>query len=213
MSHYLTTLGYVLKSFPVREADRRYVVYTQDYGKIDFLARGTRKVTSKLAGNLQPFRLLTLQVAQGKRQMHVIGVSCEMAYSFAHSPQLFGYAQYCLELIDTVTQHGQRSDELFNLLGEMFVLLEQADEAQDVKQLRLAFLLKVLYLTGFSPRERLGKYPEVQQVMDYYLQESLADALTYESNGSLKKLFTISQTVLNEVVEKKLISAEYLQRC
>ena len=212
MSNYITTQGYILHTHPVKEVDRRYMVYTKQHGKIDVLARGTRKIKSKLAGNLQPFRLLTLHIAQGEKQSHVAGVVCEVAYSFIRSPKLFGYAQYCLELVDHVTKYGQKSDVVFELLGEVLRLLEICETEQTAKKLRLAFLLKLLEITGFSPRERVRNNPEVQEMLAFYINQSLASGMRYESNGGLKKLFALSQAVLNEVVEKPLVSAEFLQR-
>ena len=212
MSHYITTQGYILHSYSVKEVDRRYVVYTNEYGKIHLLARGTRKITSKLAGNLQPFRLLTLHIAQGKQQSHIVGVACESAYSFTRSPRLFGYAQYCLELIDHVTKHDQRSEGVFELLGNVLELLASCESEQEAKKLRVAFLLKLLEVTGFSPRERVKNNAEVEETVKLYIEEPLAISMRHESNGALKKLFTLSQAVLNEVVEKPLASAEFLQK-
>lgn len=212
MSHYITTQGYILRSYSVKEVDRRYLVYTKEYGKMDVLARGTRKIKSKLAGNLQPFRLLTLHVAQGKQQAHVVGVACEAAYSFTRSPQLFGYAHYCLELVDHVTKYEQKSTEVFVLLGEVLELLGSCESEQEAKKLRVTFLLKLLEVTGFSPRERVKNNTEVTNTLALYIDQPLSHSVQHESNGALKKLFALSQAVLNEVVEKPLSSAQFLQK-
>lgn len=64
--HYYKTLGIILKSEPYREADRVYTIYTKRYGKIRAMAKGVRKIKSKLAGHLEPFSLTNLMIVKGK---------------------------------------------------------------------------------------------------------------------------------------------------
>ena len=58
--------GLILKHKDYREADRLITIYSREYGKITALARGTRKISSKLAGSLEPFTLADFMIARGR---------------------------------------------------------------------------------------------------------------------------------------------------
>ncbi|MDP1629662.1 MAG: DNA repair protein RecO, partial [bacterium] len=49
------TEGIVLKKEDAGEADRRFLIFTENYGKIEVLAKGARKIKAKLAGHLENF--------------------------------------------------------------------------------------------------------------------------------------------------------------
>lgn len=71
ISHHTT--GIVLLKCDFREHDRIYTIYTHDYGKIEALGRGTRKITSKLASHLEPPGVVDLLIIQGKVFDHIAG--------------------------------------------------------------------------------------------------------------------------------------------
>ena len=48
------------------EADRIFTIFTEDFGKMDLLARAERKITSKLRAGLEVFYLSEIEFIQGK---------------------------------------------------------------------------------------------------------------------------------------------------
>jgi DNA repair protein RecO (recombination protein O) len=48
------------------EADSRLIAYSWDKGKLELTARGAAKLSSKLAGHLEPFNLVEMMVIVGK---------------------------------------------------------------------------------------------------------------------------------------------------
>lgn len=63
MAQTYTTEAVVLKRTPVRERDRRVVLYSRSRGKISTVARGTQSVTSKNVGHIEPGYLVDTMVA------------------------------------------------------------------------------------------------------------------------------------------------------
>ena len=66
MAQTYTTTALVLKRRDHNEHDRLFCLYTKDYGKIDVLAKGTKKISSKLNSYLEPFYLIKVMIAKGK---------------------------------------------------------------------------------------------------------------------------------------------------
>ena len=56
----------VLRQRRLGEADRILTLYTPQLGKLDAVAKGVRKQTSRKAGHLEPFTLTALLVAGGR---------------------------------------------------------------------------------------------------------------------------------------------------
>ncbi len=64
-THYQSS-GFVLEKRDLREADQIFTVYTEEFGKLKFLAKGARKIKSKLRGGLKLFSFSEIEFVQGK---------------------------------------------------------------------------------------------------------------------------------------------------
>ena len=54
--------GIVLRHVEVGEADRILTLYTLEYGKVQAIAKGVRKLRSRKAGHLEPFSRVELRI-------------------------------------------------------------------------------------------------------------------------------------------------------
>ena len=66
MSQTFRTQAIPLGKRVVRETDRMYSVFTQDRGKVELLAKGSRKILSKLAGEMEQIGILDLFIVHGR---------------------------------------------------------------------------------------------------------------------------------------------------
>ena len=66
----------VLTNYLFRECDSLITVYGKNNGKLDLVARGTAKITSKLAGHLEPISLSNLMIINGKKFNYIGGAVC-----------------------------------------------------------------------------------------------------------------------------------------
>jgi len=65
--------GIILRKQDYRESDRLFVIYTDELGKIEAVAKGVRKIKSKMAGHLELFSIVNLMVAPGKNYYQIAG--------------------------------------------------------------------------------------------------------------------------------------------
>ncbi len=63
----------VLDRCPFREADLRIEVFSPERGKLELIARGAKKINSKLAGHIEPFNFSKLMIVRGKQLNYVGG--------------------------------------------------------------------------------------------------------------------------------------------
>ena len=61
------TLGIILRKVDYGESGQLFYLYTQHLGKVEAVARGSKKIKSKLNGHLQFFATINLTIAKGKR--------------------------------------------------------------------------------------------------------------------------------------------------
>jgi len=64
-THYRTQ-GFILRKTDSGETDRIFTIFTEDFGKLDLLARAERKITSKLRAGLEIFYFSEVEFIQGK---------------------------------------------------------------------------------------------------------------------------------------------------
>lgn len=67
-------LSIVFSRRDFRESDQMISVYTKEKGKLNLLARGVKKITSKNSAHLEPFSLVEIEVVPGKEIDHLTKV-------------------------------------------------------------------------------------------------------------------------------------------
>jgi DNA repair protein RecO (recombination protein O) len=66
MAVHYRTQGLILEKNDLREADRLFAIYTEDFGKLKVLGKSVRKIKSKLRGGMELFYLSEVEFIQGK---------------------------------------------------------------------------------------------------------------------------------------------------
>lgn len=65
MTRNITAIILLREDF--READLRVTLFSQEWGKLEAIAVGAKKIVSKLAGHLEPWRLARMMLVSGKQ--------------------------------------------------------------------------------------------------------------------------------------------------
>ena len=73
--------GIVLKRRSFREEDRFITIFTDELGKVELLAKGSRKATSKLAGLLEPATMIRVGMVRGRSFDRLTSASSLTVYS------------------------------------------------------------------------------------------------------------------------------------
>ena len=142
-------LGITLRRSPVREADLLTVIYTREHGKLELLARGAQRLTSKLMGHLEPLTLVRVSVARGRSIDQV--TEAEVVDAFPGVKR--GYENsarglYVAELVDGFSALSAANAELFDLAAQT---LEALGNARNAELILRCFDLQLLRLSGFMP--------------------------------------------------------------
>lgn len=147
------TQGIVLRRKNIRECDRVFFIYTRDYGKIEAVAKGACKIKSKLAAHLEPFVIVNLMIARGKKGNQIIGAEIERAFKgIRNNFYKIILANYCVEAADKLIKSDYRDERIFDLLAGVLALLELKRNRDDLFFFAQAFILKFLAQLGYEPR-------------------------------------------------------------
>lgn len=142
------TRGIILKRRNFSEADRILTIYTLKKGKVVAIARGIRKIKSKMAGHLEPFCLVDLQLVEGKNFDTITGAEIIKAnYNLRHNLNLTNHAYYLAEIIDSLTREKDLHEEVFELFSNS---LQRLDSGLDDLFLSY-FEINILANLGFRP--------------------------------------------------------------
>lgn len=147
------TEGIVLRSDPVREADRRYRILTRTHGKIEVLGRGARKGKAKLSAHLEPFAVVELEVVRGRQQSTVIGVERKIWFTNIHrSLEARLLAQSTLNFVDRCTRELDLDAYLYDELLSFLNFLNSVEIVKPLRGTYVAggFLLRLLSHIGYE---------------------------------------------------------------
>ncbi|MGF1464978.1 MAG: DNA repair protein RecO [Sandaracinaceae bacterium] len=157
MARTIFTPAVVLRRVAYGEADQVLTLLTEAYGRVGVLARGARKSTRRFAGALEPFCVLDVEVALGRGELGRLA-QARLVRAF---PALLAdldrmtTAGACLELVRELLPPREPDP---SWLPTVVDLLEALDAGAPPEELRIAFTLRFLALTGFAPGlERCGR--------------------------------------------------------
>lgn len=150
---HLKTTGIILSRIDYGEADRILTVLTPDHGKLRLLARGVRKVKSKLAGGIELFSTSDITFIQGRGEMGTL-ISTRLIKHYGHIIDDIDRVQLGYELIKTLNRatEDHPEQEYFELLDQAFAALD--DKAIDLSLIRVWFEARLLRTAGHSPNLR-----------------------------------------------------------
>jgi DNA repair protein RecO (recombination protein O) len=163
------TEAVVLRSIRYGEADRVLHLYSQDRGRLGAVAKGARRMRSRLGGRLEPLSRVRLVLHQGRGELCTIS-QVDTVRPHAGLRERRGSlergAQAC-EAVLRLLDSNEPNRPAYNLLCNELALLDSEPEAA-TRAHALAFRMKLLLAAGFAPelascaacgeREHLGAF-------------------------------------------------------
>lgn len=140
----------VLRARRLGDADRVLTIFTPNLGKIDAVAKGVRRQTSRKAGHLEPLTLTSLLLAHG-RTLDIITdtQTIESFMPLREDLDRLARGLYVAELVDRFNEDRVENYPIFRLLVETLQMLATADVLDVAVR---AFELRLLEHAGFVPR-------------------------------------------------------------
>ncbi|USN53229.1 MAG: DNA repair protein RecO [Candidatus Nomurabacteria bacterium] len=150
MSLTTETHAIVLERRPLREHDRRIVVFTKELGKLELIAKGTQKISSKLAGSLEPLSEIRLHIARGRFDRVIGSVMLHSLAGLRNNLDAFAAANFLAQVVTRLTQPNHPDLELFTSLRQS--LLDMDAQPEQASPIVRRFLWKLFTLLGLQPR-------------------------------------------------------------
>lgn len=122
MAAYQTN-AIILKRENIFEADRLYHLYTEDFGKVRTIAGSARKFNSKLAGHLEPFNLIWVEL-MSKRNGDLFITTALSHKEFLNQNALPAQIALFVKMADftcSMLKGPQKDDILWNFILENFI--------------------------------------------------------------------------------------------
>lgn len=146
----LTTQAIVLSRTDFGEADRILTLLTPDYGKLRVMAKGVRRVKSKLAGGIELFSISDITFIKGRSDIGTL-MSARLRKHYGNIVKDIERTMLGYELIKQMSQSTGDEPE-----PEFFALLEQTFESLDdfglnLELIRIWFSAQLLRLNGHTP--------------------------------------------------------------
>jgi len=140
----------ILNRRPFAEDDSRVVVYSRERGKLDLVARGVKKIKSKLAGHLEPLSLTDIMVVGGRQYDYAGAAVSENCYFNIKSDLAkLAAAGQAVKIFDKLIKPGVADEAIFDLLKDYLEALNFKKSGFDV--LNSFFIFKLLVALGFRP--------------------------------------------------------------
>jgi DNA repair protein RecO (recombination protein O) len=147
---YLTTKAIVLQRINYGEADRILTLLTPEYGKLRLIAKGVRRVKSKLAGGIELFSVSDITFIQGRGEVGTL-ISARLNKHYGEivkdvNRTMLGYK--LVARLNKVTED-QPEGAYFDLLDQIFQSLN--DPTIPSELIDFWFGAQLLSLGGHSP--------------------------------------------------------------
>lgn len=150
---HLQTTGIILSRTDYGEADRILTVLTPDHGKLRLMARGVRKVKSKLAGGIELFSTSHITFIEGKGELGTL-ISTRLIKHYGHIIDDIDRVQLGYELIKQLNRatEDHPEKEYYDLLDQAFTALDDPKINTDL--IRAWFGAQLLRQAGHAPNLR-----------------------------------------------------------
>ena len=143
-------LSIVLGRRDVGESDQMVSFYTAEAGKINALAKGIKKITSKNSSNLSEFCLADIELAEGKEIDRLTKVQPVSLFKNIYGDlDKIMAAGYVAGLTDEAISEKEKDRRIFDLLLSVYAFI---DETEKINALNIitAYIYKLWHCLGFS---------------------------------------------------------------
>lgn len=142
----------VLNRKPFSENGSNVTVYSENFGKLELIARGTKKIKSKLAGHLEPISFVEIMVARGKRHNYIGSAASNDCYAgIKNNFDKIKAAGEAVKIFNRIIKSGEKDPEIFYLLKDYFDFLDTEADKPDYDLPVKLFILKLLVKSGHGP--------------------------------------------------------------
>ncbi|MBU4217212.1 DNA repair protein RecO [Candidatus Parcubacteria bacterium] len=157
MNETFNIQGIILKRDDFRETDGRVLVYSQEKGLMELIARGTKKAKSKLAAHLEPMSLVEIMIIRGKNYDYVGSALARDCFrNLKEDYNKIMSTGAVLRRVGEVVKAHEVDENIFFLLVDFLSSLNsvkavEKDECSTTQKDYGFFIFKLMSLLGYQP--------------------------------------------------------------
>ncbi|MBX4200616.1 DNA repair protein RecO [Candidatus Parcubacteria bacterium] len=154
MATHYKTRGFVFKKEDRSEADRIFTLFTSDFGKIELMARGIRKMTSKLRSGIELFSLSEIEfISSQHRNTLVDAVKIERFPGITEALGKTHVASQASALMNQFIKGQEADAHIWNLLADFFAKLNSHLLTEKNQALAYPyFFWNFISVLGYAPK-------------------------------------------------------------
>ena len=165
--------GIVIKRINYGESDRIVSIFTKEFGKLVFSAKGVRKITSHRSPHIELLNHSLITAYRSSSYPILIEAAVQEDYSsIKEDLEKVGFAYHICELVDGLCPEGQENEEVFFLLKDVLLKLSSSEEiAAFIHEFEINLLTNLGFWRG-SPElaERLDTRSFVENILERRLK-------------------------------------------
>ncbi len=146
----ISTQAVILHRIEYGEADRILTLLTPDYGKLSLIAKGVRRIKSKLAGGIELFSISDISYIRGRGDVGTL-TSTRLIRHYGNIVSDVNRTMLGYDLIKQLHKATEDAPEpeYFELIEQAFAALD--DVSIDIQLIRVWYLMQLLRIDGHTP--------------------------------------------------------------
>jgi DNA repair protein RecO (recombination protein O) len=207
------TEGIFLKYHELNWADKIFIVLTKDFGKIEILAKGIRKISSKLRYSVDLFFLSEIEFIQGKNYKTLTdSFPIEKFEKIREEDCRYKIALMAAEIIDYFLPLEEEDLKIWNFLKSFFEKLNSVEIAF-LPILYYHFLWRFLAILGYKPGIKkcliCGKKIGIAEKTYFSFQEggiicrNCSSKIKEEDRKFLSEIYPNTRKIINHFLTQK----------
>lgn len=173
---YLKDVGFVIKRFNIGEADRFVTIFTKNFGKIEVLAKGIRKINSRRAGHLELLSLIRFYAVKSSKNYILTEIENFIQTIDMDSKDFSHFFLMC-ELVGRLCPYNQKNERVFDLLYTSLTSLNHENQDKVI----FDFQVKLLSILGFwDDKKRFFDVEDVRLFIEELIQGKIRSQVVFE---------------------------------
>jgi len=148
------------------ESDKLIFLYSNDFGKLKVIAKGSRKITSKFTGHLETLNIANISLYFGPKNIILTEVlTIKNFKNIRNDLQKLNKAMIIASLTNQLTYENQQHKDLLQLLK---TTIKRLSESEKTTLITYAYLFKLLDIIGIIPDLKETKTTLSQKYLKFF---------------------------------------------
>lgn len=174
-SHYHKTDAIVINKRNSGESDRKVILLTKEFGKVQATAKGVRKISSRRAGSLEIFHLLNVHLHESTNGYMYISEVLTLRNFVRISKKLpkIAYAYHVCEIVDRLLPERQVHSDIYDLVSAVLNDIESARDIKEMEKKVTEFSFHLMQILGFISADKKMTYGNLLAYIEQITEKKL----------------------------------------